>query len=614
MKHRTQSIFYLLLLVSWLGTGCSSKRVSPDINGEVRVLLQVSQDGAEAPGTKTWIGGDRLDRVYWSERDTISLYWRTSGSTEALGGEQRFHCYQYEPSASIFAAQMEAMGSGSYDYYAAFPRPASVDGTKATYRLPAEQEGTYAAQGGGRTAPYTGNLDVMVAEPLTGQPGLVSDQMLTMNFVHQCHVMRIQVPTGRNQWGANIRKLRVEFPSAVVGNMTVNLADPQAAPTLADGGNVVTAVLPQAFGESEEDSPEGNYVWLFLCPGTITGEVRFTAYDENGYQSQSLSVSIDKTLEKGRVTPINLTIPNELPVTWIDFSIVGNNLGEEPRSFTVTAPEGATFRNGTNTQTFTVNDQNLYSLGFYNEYDGIDNGSAMRSGPMTITYDSEHALVSDKQTLTAFTVEGHTPISLTVPYLLYEDFGAVGDVESGLRGDPEELSGYNLPEWSGSRFGLKANTSAMIFAYLGSSVVTDPDGGDNHRGRLDTPMLTGLKEGQSVSLRVLYNVSGTKQNGNTIFGKTTVMYSKYEFGIDTKTGTVNGDDNAIEQVVHEEEPGTDGSYTNIPYLRDFVITGCTNRHRLSWRTSFRVNGQGISTITAGYTYVYIDNIRVSIVP
>ena len=109
-----------------------------------------------------------------------------------------------------------------------------------------------------------------------------------------------------------------------------------------------------------------------------------------------------------------------------------------------------------------------------------------------------------------------------------------------------------------------------------------------------------------------YDVGGTKKNGNTILNKTTVMYSKYDFGTDTKTGTIKGDGNAIENIFLTEEPGTNGSYTNLPVHRNITVTGCTNKHRLSWRASFRVDGQGLSTITAGDTYVYIDNIRVSI--
>ena len=173
-------------------------------------------------------------------------------------------------------------------------------------------------------------------------------------------------------------------------------------------------------------------------------------------------------------------------------------------------------------------------LGFYNEVDGRANGDLIRNGGLSFSYDSEHAIVTSHKAVD-FTAEAHTEISLTVPYLFYEDFGGAGG--SDRNNNTEDLGKYNLTGWSASRFGIQANTSAMIFGYLGSSIVTDPDKGDNHRGRIDTPHLTGLKEGANVSLLVSYDVGGTKKNGNTILNKTTVMYSKYDFGTDTKTGT-----------------------------------------------------------------------------
>ena len=92
----------------------------------------------------------------------------------------------------------------------------------------------------------------------------------------------------------------------------------------------------------------------------------------------------------------------------------------------------------------------------------------------------------------------------------------------------------------------------------------------------------------------------------------TAVYTETHELTTTKTGTIKGDGNAIENIFLTEEPGTNGSYTNLPVHRNITVTGCTNKHRLSWRASFRVDGQGLSTITAGDTYVYIDNIRVSI--
>ena len=612
--------FIILPLVALLATRCAKDDCPSDKKpGKTEIFIRAAQETASfAPPeqeshSKTIIGGDNLDKVYWSELDAIRVYWRPAGSDDALNG-QTFECFRPYPWGALFSTQMSDLEAGDYTYYAAYPAPESVDGTRATYTLPAVQDGTYDMRDydiKDQTShgAYKGNCDFMLARPVTAAALTAGSETLAMHFIHQCHVMRVQVPVGRNQWGERVSRLRVEFPAAVVGRMTMDLADPTAAPQLTEGGNTVIAELKNPLTESTEDNPDGNYVWLFLCPGNISGDVRFTAYDENGYQSGSLSVPIDRTLEAGRITPVTLTVPDELPVTWLDFSITGNNLGEEPNSFTVTAPDGATFRNGTNKQSFTVNAENKYMLGFYNEVDGRANGDLIRNGGLSFSYDSEHAIVTSHKAVD-FTAEAHTEISLTVPYLFYEDFGGAGG--SDRNNNTEDLGKYNLTGWSASRFGIQANTSAMIFGYLGSSIVTDPDKGDNHRGRIDTPHLTGLKEGANVSLLVSYDVGGTKKNGNTILNKTTVMYSKYDFGTDTKTGTIKGDGNAIENIFLTEEPGTNGSYTNLPVHRNITVTGCTNKHRLSWRASFRVDGQGVSTITAGDTYVYIDNIRGSI--
>ena len=401
--------------------GCSAKQDTPKITAPVEIFLnataQQEPDASPAPETKTIIGGSRLDRVFWSERDTISVYWRASGSAEALSVGQRFHCYQYSPSVSTFATQMDVMAPGSYDYYAAFPKPAAVNGTQVSYDLPAVQDGTYDMRSGqSHSAPYTGNLDYMLAEPLTGRPGLASDNAMTMNFVHQCHVMRIQVPTGRNRWGRPIRKLRVEFPSPVVGRMTMDLTAPTAAPSLSGGSNTVTAALRQPLDESAEDAPDGKYVWLFLCPGTVNGTVRFIAYDEDGNQITSISQQIDRTLEAGRITPVNLTIPGSLSITRLSFSITGNNLGETPNSFTVKAPDGALFSDGSNTQNFTVNADNNYAVSFYSQTDGVNHSELIRTGGLTFIYDSNRAIVSETRQI-AFTEEGSLDVGLTVPYL-----------------------------------------------------------------------------------------------------------------------------------------------------------------------------------------------------
>lgn len=611
MRNLIRQIAFIctIVLTIILFTGCSSKERTPKPNRQVEIFLNAIQQSSEdssLPTTRTTIGGEALDRTYWSERDTIQLYWRNTGSSDALNSGQPFSFYQFGATRSLFSTTMDELTAGSYDYYAAYPKPAAVNGTQVSYDLPAQQPGTYSTPI--PKSQYRGNLDFMLATPLTAQPGLNEESPLTMRFVHQCHVMRIQVPTDHDHWGSPIRKLRVEFPSPVVGKMTMDLTNPTATPTLTEGSNTVTAVLSKPLTESEEDDVNGNYVWLFLCPGAVNGTVRFTAYDENGYQSESLTIELNKTLEAGKITPVNLTIPQELPVSWIDFSIVGNNLGEEPQSFTVTAPEGATFRNGTATQTFAINSENKYSLAFYNEVDGVAVGDLLSQEGVTITYDTPNVLISE-QTAVTVQPEGHTSTNLTVPYLLYEDFANIttNDAHADDNGGTAYgLDDAGLPGWTGSRWKTEANTSLEIRTYIWTSTSHT-----NHQfGRVDSPPLAHLKPGKTVSLQIVYDAGATTDASN--------RYPVCKFGSTTQSGPIAGGYCATLFGGDKSNPpspaqtyavalgGTPTVMTDIN--RTHTLSGCTAETRLTWFIDY----EGSGLVTAKTYYLYLDNIRVSI--
>lgn len=602
MKNFLRQIvsFNIISLVISLFVGCSSKENTPHPDRQITVYLKAIQqdsDPSSSPTTRTAIGGEKLDHTYWSERDTIELYWRTTGSSDALNNGQPFSCYRFEGTVSTFSTEMEALPSGSYDYFATYPKPASVNGTQVTYNLPAEQPGTYCPPD--LHAEYTGNLDFMLATPLSSQPNLDGNNTLTMNFIHQCHVMRIQVPTGRNQWGSPIRKLRVEFPSPVVGRMTMDLTDPTAAPTLTEGSNTVTAVLSKPLTESQEDDVNGNYVWLFLCPGAVNGTVRFTAYDENDNQLTSVSQQINRELKAGRITPVNLTIPGSLSTTNLIFSITGNNLGETPNSFTVTAPTGALFSNGTNQQTFQVNSSNTYTLSFYNQTNGINHSELIRTNGLTFTYDSDNAIVSEMQKI-AFEEEASENIDLTVPYLLYEDFSTVNsfDYETDrilINPDATWLDQYGLTGWSGTRVGVEAG-KAMRISVRHETVAQYP-------GRVDSPPLSAIKKGHSVKVRLSFNAGQTSE------------WVRCKVGVTTQNDLHSGNTEP-EGGFTETQFALDADYNNIPNAYTFqsesFLQSCTNQTRLSWNVvrnyDFWGNGWESST-----WFIYLDNIRVSIV-
>ncbi len=582
-------------------SACSESSDSPAPRGEkTELYVSVPSGNDDIPfvqtsSTKTIIGGDFLTKVLWSEKDKIYFYYGIQGNQDALASSE-LGVYRIYPDETIFTGNITVSAETNYDCFAVYPEPESVsDGNVAVFDLPAVQNGLYDSSVDGTSC------DIMVAEPIYGQPlsGEASDVL--MSFNHKCHAFRIQVPYGRNHFGMDVKKLKVEFPAEVVGKLSVDMTDPSALPELSEGSSTVWLDLTKVLKESETGAADGVYAWIFTAPVDIDGEVRFTAYSRDNYRSESISVSLTKTLEAGKITPVTLTVPTEPEYSSVMLKVGANNLGEDYRTVTVKAPEGAVFRNGASAVTFERNDAQEYPIEFYANVEGADNLTPMKSGDLTVEFESEHAIVSAEPISLADFAWGEEPgrtFDRDVPYLLYEDFS--GATARDGDNQTEMLDSYNLPGWSASNYSISAGQGLRLHRYVGAAFGLK----EEKPGRLDSPMLANLKDGLAVRLTVSFDIGGTTYKdrlGNE-------LNSTYGFGTGTKSGAVEASSDIENIVISYEAAGTGGSYTNLP-LHKTVEIEATNDNRLSWRSMSNVPGYMIGTV-----YVYIDNIKVQIAP
>ena len=91
--------------------------------------------------------------------------------------------------------------------------------------------------------------------------------MVNLEFDHKVHVLMIRIPS--NDLGEEISKITLTFPEPVAGTLTVDAADPAAAPQLTDGSNILTLSF---------DTPKkpDDTVYAVIAPVELTSEQEVT--------------------------------------------------------------------------------------------------------------------------------------------------------------------------------------------------------------------------------------------------------------------------------------------------------------------------------------------------
>ena len=542
----------------------------------------------------------------WAEGDKLAVWAKDAeGGYTFSNASFMLRYFSTEYDKAYFTSNIAAMAEGEYTYYLSYPTPISTEGSLATYSLPAEQSGA-----------YDGRYDVMIAEPVVAE-ALTSAKRVELNTVmrHQMHALKITVPEKASNFDSRVYAMEVTFPSHVVGDMTIDVANPTAEPTYTNTSNTITV-------KSDEGFAVGSDIWVFVLPGMVSGDV---SYKITGLEQRSevATYPFERELKRGHVTPIRMAMPPFEKYTAFNFSIGENYLGEDFNFFTLYDS------NGTNMGTYNRNDENCYTWEYYGEF----NVAPYNNSYWTLVFDTEHAVVENSVnmgTLKPYFKQDIAPVD--VPYLMFEDFQNVSEQESygnnsysaSEREQPGVALSGTLAGWNAARFWIKPGAARINSRY--QSVKIFMAFASYHYGRLDTPPLgngsRGLKSGASVNVNVQFDAALYKHTSSSLSltegGINIATHTNHSNPIDGiptgSTGISSSYDTTLADFgttyfyqALADNAGDNAFGQSFPTYSTEIPVSSTSRI-VFYPTLTTASGTGNTEVN-----VYVDNIKVSIV-
>lgn len=577
--------------------------------------------------TRTQILDNGLSAV-WTEGDKLSL-WAIDSSGEAVLSNQTFTAYGTDASRGFFTTELASqMPEDTYIYYCSYPEPVSVEGTSARFNLPSVQDGK-----------VTGGADVMVATPvrhgaLAPLPEVEDHSAMKMTMNRMMHQFRFFVPEDDTQLqDAQITRMVLTFPEPVVGDVLVDISDPTRQAVLSAGYREITLNLSEPLTKENHGYACVAFVPTKFSDGDML-HVKAYAGDKI-VQVDPIDLK-SRYFEAGHSTAVRLDVKKLADFAGIlTFTVSANNLGENPEVVTFKAPEGCRFGDG-ESNVFVYDPGREIAVGetITIEFESdIDAYKAFSGKNISVTYDSEHAVLTETVSIPEISQSGKTHVSLTVPYLLYQDFsGILKEGESygnnSYASDERKQPGVSLdgimPEngWNASRFWMKPDGGAIRLNMRYQMVKIFLSFTTSHYGRLDTPPLSALKTGVVANLRVTFDAGANVNSGSDNDAKTgnltfinLTTHENSNNPIDG-VGTGTGQSGKIEDfgVQYYKSSGMPNAYGADDFLNTYpthTVTGVEATHatRLCFYPSTAFIKDGICNAEFN---VYIDNIKVQI--
>ena len=547
-----------------------------------------------------WQKGDRITVMAYDGSTQIFAkeagFWANlTSNTESGGYSQAFFKATFNTTSDSGALNaIENLASGKC--YAVSPvGGVTISGTSATMTIRSVQNGE-----------YNSAYDFM-----TARSGAISELRLSdgqnedfvnnidLEFQHHTHAFRVRIPG--NALGKEITKAYLKFPFKVVGDMSVDYTS--GAVTSTPTSDLVTV-------EFTEPKTAGDEFWVFIAGVDNKGKVDIRFQAEDGtFTERRIANFTQQNWSAGKISKVSMSVPQATTLKTVKYTVTDwEQLGEPVEKLHMTLPDGYYFTNyKQTTDVAAVN--GVYEFTVFS--DMVD--STLTNGELTMKFDSAHALVPAKVTF--------ADASLKAPYLFEEDFSSIEsysrDIETGAQDtacDAYDLSEstYGLsPGWTGARTGGEEGKSIRV-----GSRVDQVYGMTHTYGRLDSPALKAIKDNTQVTIQVSFNYSGGR-NGKTEYSPRAV------FGYSSVTGPINGTsgsftsdaDNWNELYGYQVVPSisVSGSYTSITQTMTHTIPDCANNYRLSWQIRGTGKLTGLVQIGNGNQWMFIDNIKVSIV-
>ena len=577
----------------------SNEVVTPKAEISIGLPIAVSRTAMDSEGRASWVEGDTF--TLWAENRT--------GGFNLNGVDFTMMYYWHSLQSAVFTSFSNTLAEGDYTYYAVSPKPESIEARKATYTLPAEQQGDS----------FNGAYDVMVATPVTAE-ALSEEKLnnLALEFNHKTHIFKMTIPKSGNPLNNPVKQVVFTFPTTIVGNFTIDATAPEATPTINNGSKQLVVNIDGGFDE-------GEVAWGQIIEGNISGNVTYYAISTIGERTTERTFKLNKECKGGHITPLSLIIPEPIPPTILRLKVGKNNLGEAVKTISILD------HNGKSLKSFTPNANNTYDLEQYGIYeDGLFQSYTGRT--FTVRFESEHAIVEKKITIpsTITKYEINNIATIDVPYLFFEDFTSIHTsfdkdderVDNLMSADGMLLNNYmSVSGWNGAHIkgvaGKAVRVNVRHQSFLGAT---------RSNGRLDSPAMKCLKSGARVTLKVEFDMGAYANSGysknNDIFciaGMHTQPESSALNGLTATTvaGTDINDDKRVPDMFSSvclqtgyisQNCNNDSFGATLPTY-SFTAYGCTSATRFGWAPCCIQQNWGSGN---AHYYIYIDNIRVSI--